>query len=328
MLETPVAEEAKVAADESSVETTGEVNATPDHNYNETLTNAGENSDTATVTEVADEPEANADATHEGVVDVAEMEFGDFLQMLEAIGIDPAEHKESLEEFAEQCGMLGITDILNNDDLDDEKKETAIIEALFSAEEISDAAQAFGAITSFVVEQLKLDGSSTQDFFKGGFGRLIDALIRGAGHNSSSAMRTHETNNSAEVVGTGPFFDKIKEKPRDVIEGIIDNATDLKKVGWDISPAGIELLKKGKDNDKDGVRALQAVLVGEGQDNITSLAEHLNNKVDHNAFWGEVSPILAKTFGEEKTMLSLNIKDLIQDMGSGREEVTHYFGKP
>lgn len=288
-------------------------------------------------------PETGGDATTttDSVEKLGEDEAGaekislpEFMQVLQELGIDVKKHEAGLKEFAEKCSMLGITDIINDPNKDPEEIEVFIKESLVGAEDNpEEGLKKFAAISGLVLEGLKnlgdFAGESTQEFFKGGMGRLIDALIRGAGNNSASSIRQRESESPEKVVGSDEFFKLMREDSTKVVSGLLEKKSDLKKAGWDIGDKGWEMLNKGKGDSRFAKKALLEIFVGENQDGITSLAELLNTKADHNTFWEEVSPVLATVFGDEKSMVSLDAKELLQRMGTGDQTATDnaYFGK-
>ncbi len=151
--------------------------------------------------------------------------------------------------------MLGITDIINDPNKDPEEIEVFIKESLVGAEDNpEEGLKKFAAISGLVLEGLKnlgdFAGESTQEFFKGGMGRLIDALIRGAGNNSASSIRQRESESPEKVVGSDEFFKLMREDSTKVVSGLLEKKSDLKKAGWDIGDKGWEMLNKGKGDSR------------------------------------------------------------------------------
>jgi hypothetical protein len=168
------------------------------------------------------------------------------------------------------------------------------------------------------------DGFASSDL-----GRFIDAVIAGAGYNSAGSMRRHEAENDSEVVESSSFFELVRDKPRQVVDGLIENKAELNEAGWKIDGDDLAMLRDSKTSSKTEKEALLEIFVGKNQGGVNSLAKQLNGRVDHVVFWGRVSPILAKVFDKDKKMLAFEIKELLQKFGTQKEDPTKgaYFGQ-
>jgi len=277
-----------------------------------------------------------------------------FQEVLEALGIDHKKHEVELDQFYDLCKQIGIIELLNNIDLTEDEKAKLVKNRLIEAEKLSaqffnDEAfdehqdtrtldpeamekkglERFKSIGSFLLSEFaKWSAEGTKDTFETGVLRFIKALFEGANYNSASSLRQTESEKSEEVVSEQDFILMVKEKPRYAAEKILNVQKYLETAGWSFGEKGRQLLNEVKNSNNPEVarKNLQAILVSGGE-GVESLAQHLT-AVDHVERWKSVSGILAKElFSENKKMLSFSIKENIDAMRKGDQNlIKSYFG--
>jgi hypothetical protein len=247
-------------------------------------------------------------------------DFENFKKALEFWGLDIENYGGDIREFQKLCDEIGITDLLNNEDLKSAEVERLVRDRLVEVENKQKGDNAgwekFKHIALFVgVEFTDWLGESLPDTLESGMLRLIKAFIEGAGFNSASSIHAAQEKEKDGVMSAGDFFGEIKGKPLQVVDKIKSADRELRNAGWDI---GEENRKELNDvnGPEEAKKALQAVLVD-------SLGGYLD-KYDHYDRWQGVSVVLAKEFG--KTMLSLDIKKTLEDIHDGNDSPTQFFG--
>ncbi len=246
-----------------------------------------------------------------------ELPIQEFERVLKALNVDLEKHQLSLEEFYKKAKELKLLKIIQSD-LEDPDIAELVKNKLIGAEK-ENGENKFKKTGEFILAHLAAWGeAATQDTIENGVLRFIRALVEGANYNKGSSMRNFESNaeNEGKVTSSSDFFFLMREKPQDAIEKLLESSSKLEKTGWSIGKKGLELLQKAQKDPSLEKEALMAVMIGKGQDGVTSFAEHLS-AIDDNVRFEETGSVLAKElFGQE--MLATSIKDDLEDLRSGK----------